>query len=298
MRSHFGKNVPVRWTANRKKFPIAEIPAGEQRKERTSMEKKVCVYTGRRLTATLLLLALLGGASGCSAGAKGQTDTQSWTKLESAQPADSREEQSPGTDGQHQEAAGQETGEAWALLLVNPWTPLAEDYQLTLTQLKNGQAVDERCYPDLQEMMDACRAEGLEPLICSSYRTWEKQEKLYQNKIRRLIDAGVDPELAPEEAGKVVAVPGTSEHQLGLALDIVDTSYQVLDEAQEETAVQQWLMAHSWEYGFILRYPSDKSDITGIIYEPWHYRYVGRAAAKEIYEQGICLEEYLAQLEQ
>ena len=180
---------------------------------------------------------------------------------------------------------------------MNPWTPLAEDYQLTLTQLKNGQAVDERCYPDLQEMMDACRADGLEPLICSSYRTWEKQEKLYQNKIRRLIDAGVDPELAPEEAGKVVAVPGTSEHQLGLALDIVDTSYQVLDEAQE-TAVQQWLMAHSWEYGFILRYPSDKSDITGIIYEPWHYRYVGRAAAKEIYEQGICLEEYLAQLEQ
>lgn len=262
------------------------------------MEKKVCVYTGRRLTATLLLLALLGGASGCSAGARGQTDTQSWTKLESAQPADSREEQSPGADGQHQEATGQENGEAWALLLVNPWTPLAEDYQLTLTQLKNGQAVDERCYPDLQEMMDACRAEGLEPLICSSYRTWEKQEKLYQNKIRRLIDAGVDPELAPEEAGKVVAVPGTSEHQLGLALDIVDASYQVLDEAQEETAVQQWLMAHSWEYGFILRYPSDKSDVTGIIYEPWHYRYVGRAAAKEIYEQGICLEEYLAQLEQ
>ena len=91
----------------------------------------------------------------------------------------------------------------------------------------------------------------------------------------------------------MVAVPGTSEHQLGLALDIVDMNHQILDESQEETDTQQWLMAHSWEYGFILRYPNDKSEITGIIYEPWHYRYVGRDAAREIYEQGVCLEEYL-----
>ena len=99
---------------------------------------------------------------------------------------------------------------------------------------------------------------------------------------------------AEEEAGKVVARPGTSEHQLGLAVDIVDLDNQNLDETQEDTAVQQWLMAHSWEYGFILRYPGGKSEITGIIYEPWHYRYVGRDAAAEIYAQGVCLEEYLA----
>lgn len=103
----------------------------------------------------------------------------------------------------------------------------------------------------------------------------------------------MDPAKAPEEAGKVVAVPGTSEHQLGLAVDIVDTNYQILDEAQENTAVQKWLMEHSWEYGFILRYPSDKGHITGIIYEPWHYRYVGREAAREMYEQGLCMEEYV-----
>ena len=90
-----------------------------------------------------------------------------------------------------------------------------------------------------------------------------------------------------------MAVPGTSEHQLGLALDIVDRSNQNLDESQEDTAVQQWLMKHSWEYGFILRFPTGKSDVTGIIYEPWHYRYVGKEAAKEIYDRGICLEEYL-----
>ena len=97
------------------------------------------------------------------------------------------------------------------------------------------------------------------------------------------------------EAAKTVALPGTSEHQLGLAVDIVDRSNQNLDRTQETTAVQQWLMAHSWEYGFILRYPDEKSETTGIIYEPWHYRYVGKEAAEEIYRQGVCLEEYLDQ---
>ena len=88
-------------------------------------------------------------------------------------------------------------------------------------------------------------------------------------------------------------MPGTSEHQLGLAVDIVDISNQHLDASQENTAVQKWLMEHSWEYGFILRYPNEKSEITGIIYEPWHYRYVGREDAEQIHTLGVCLEEYL-----
>ena len=182
----------------------------------------------------------------------------------------------------------------WRLLLVNPWNPIPEDYDTpTLTQLINGQAIDERCYPDLQEMMDDCRAEGLNPLICSSYRTWQTQEELFENRVQRLIAEGYDEETARTEAGTVVAVPGTSEHQLGLAVDIVDISNQNLNERQADTAVQKWLMEHSWEYGWILRYPSGKSEITGIIYEPWHYRYVGREAAGAIYKQGVCLEEYL-----
>ena len=91
----------------------------------------------------------------------------------------------------------------------------------------------------------------------------------------------------------VVALPGTSEHQLGLALDLVDESYQNLDEGQENTKVQKWLMQNSWRYGFILRYPTDKSSVTGIIYEPWHYRYLGRDMARDVYESGLCLEEFL-----
>lgn len=181
----------------------------------------------------------------------------------------------------------------WKLVLVNPWNKIPNGYEVELTELKNGQAVDSRCYSELQRMMDACRWDGLFPLICSSYRTQEKQESLYSRKVEQYINKGYSQMDAEAEAAKVVAVPGTSEHQLGLAVDIVDMNNQNLDESQETTAVSKWLAEHCWEYGFILRYPEGKSDITGIIYEPWHYRYVGREAALEIYERGICLEEYL-----
>lgn len=182
----------------------------------------------------------------------------------------------------------------WRLRLVNAWNPLSDDFAISLTQLKNGHAVDERCYPDLQAMMDDCRAAGLKPVICSSYRTQAKQEQLFNDTVHQYLAKGYADADARAEAGKSVAVPGTSEHQLGLAVDIVDLSNQNLNESQEKTAVQKWLMENSWRYGFILRYPNGKSDITGIIYEPWHYRYVGKDAAREIYEQEICLEEYVA----
>ncbi|HIY62152.1 MAG TPA: M15 family metallopeptidase [Candidatus Mediterraneibacter stercoripullorum] len=135
-------------------------------------------------------------------------------------------------------------------------------------------------------------------VICASYRTMEKQQTLFNDKKRRVIREGCPASMADKEAAKTVAWPGTSEHQLGLALDIVDLDYQQLDTRQEETPVQQWLMENSWKYGFILRYPTDKSEITGIIYEPWHYRYVGKEAAKVIHEKGICLEEYLENYQQ
>ncbi|MFR4758030.1 MAG: M15 family metallopeptidase [Evtepia gabavorous] len=134
---------------------------------------------------------------------------------------------------------------------------------------------------------------GHAPLLCSSYRTQEKQTQLYNNLVQKQIARGNSRSEAMAKAAKEVAVPGTSEHQLGLAVDIVDTQNQVLNRAQEDTAVQQWLMEHCWEYGFILRYPPDKEEKTGIIYEPWHYRYVGREYAQAIRQSGLCLEEFL-----
>lgn len=181
----------------------------------------------------------------------------------------------------------------WNLVLVNSDTPLPENYEINVKQLDNGQAVDERCYDALQNMMNDCRRAGLRPVICSSYRTQEKQQILFDNQVEKWKNQGYSVNEAKMQAGKLVAVPGTSEHQLGLALDIVDISYQLLEEEQENTPTQKWLLENSWKYGFILRYPKDKTDITKISYEPWHYRYVGKKAAKEIFDAKICLEEYL-----
>ena len=181
----------------------------------------------------------------------------------------------------------------WNLMLVNRWNSIPENYNIPLLDIGGGNMVDERCNSDLQNMLSACYDEGLEPLICSSYRSVETQNKLFQEEVDEYLSGGYSKDEAEKMASQVVAYPGTSEHHLGLALDIVDVRNQVLNEEQENTDVQKWLMENSWKYGFILRYPNDKSEITGIIYEPWHYRYVGIEAATEIHNRNICPEEYL-----
>lgn len=181
-------------------------------------------------------------------------------------------------------------------LMVNPWNFLPEDYTPEITAINDWQYVNTLCYEPLMEMLEACRQAGLDPHISSAYRTHGDQQWLFQNKINRLMAEGYSEEDAKKLAATVVAVPGTSEHELGLALDLVDNSYRDLDEEQEQYPVQKWLIENSWKYGFILRYPKGKSDITGIIYEPWHYRYVGISIASELHVSGLCLEEYIEAL--
>ena len=195
-------------------------------------------------------------------------------------------------------AADAASGEAdGLLLLVNPWTPLPEDFLPgELVPVQNDQAVDAQAYPDLQNMLDDMSQAGLSPLICSSYRSQERQQELYDNKVQRVMAEGVSLEAAQAEAARWVARPGTSEHQTGLAVDIVSLSNQMLDETQESTPEFQWLAENAWKYGFILRYPEDKSEKTGIAYEPWHFRFVGKEAAEEMHDLGLCLEEYLESL--
>lgn len=183
--------------------------------------------------------------------------------------------------------------EAWNLRLVNSEHRLPDYYTVQTVDLIDGQAVDERCYEDLQNMMDDCRAAGGCPYICSSYRSRKRQTQLFEENVRSLMAQGYTETQARQETARNIAIPGTSEHELGLAVDIVDRGYQVLDEEQADTVTQQWLMKNSWRYGFVLRYPQDKSDITGIVYEPWHYRYVGQEAAGTMQEEQLCLEEYL-----
>ena len=187
------------------------------------------------------------------------------------------------------------------LMLVNAEHPLPEDYAPELVQVedKDGRTyqLDVRCAQAFWDMMADCAAAGGEPYICSGFRLRRDQEELFRDKIKRLIEGGTDPEEAPEEAAKTVAVPGTSEHESGLAADLIDESYPYLDELQEQTPTQKWLMENSWRYGFILRYPNGTTEQTGIIYEPWHYRYVGERYAGEIFRMGVTLEEYLQRRE-
>lgn len=167
------------------------------------------------------------------------------------------------------------------LTLVNFENTIPKDWKVDLVQLNNGQSVDRRIYDDLIAMLQAAKSEGLNPLICSSYRTNEKQEQLYQNKVSEYLSQGYSKVEASDKAAFWVARPGTSEHQLGLAVDIVSTKNQRLDRSQENTVEQQWLIQNSWKYGFVLRYPTNKNSITGVGYEPWHYRYVGKEHAKK-----------------
>ena len=182
------------------------------------------------------------------------------------------------------------------LILVNPWNEVPQGYTVQLDTVE-GYLVDRRCARALAQMLTDCRAEGYEPIICSAYRTQEYQEMLYRNKILRLLAEGVPNADAPTIAARSVALPGTSEHQLGLALDLISETYTNLDQWQERTEVQQWLMQNCWRYGFILRYPNGTSETTGIIYEPWHYRYVGSETAKAVTESGLVFEDYLKTLE-
>lgn len=186
--------------------------------------------------------------------------------------------------------------EGWSLVLVNEEHPLATDYEpAQLTAIDSERSVDSRIAADLQKMMEDGAAQGLDMYVTSAYRSYERQREVFSAGMQERLNRGLAPLEAYEDTSTSIAFPGTSEHATGLAVDIIANGYSELDEKQASTPEQQWLMAHCWEYGFILRYPQDTGDITGIIYEPWHYRYVGKEAAKEITEQGITLEEYLGE---
>ena len=175
-------------------------------------------------------------------------------------------------------------GIPWYLLLVNSTHPLPEDWEApALIEMPGGETVDARIYEPLSQMLADAADEGLKPFVASGFRTRAEQQGFMDDKINEYRSQGYGESEARALAEDWVALPGTSEHELGLAVDINGASYDLYI----------WLQQNSWRYGFIQRYPEDKTDITGISHEPWHYRYVGKEAAKEIYESGLCLEEYL-----
>lgn len=184
-----------------------------------------------------------------------------------------------------------DTEHGWKLILVNKDNYIPKDYKVKLLTLSNGKKVDTRIYPQLQAMFDAARASGINLHVAEGYRSEEEQEDMMDEKIESFIEEGKSEGEAKKLARKWVALPGTSEHQLGIAVDINSRI------STPSGPLYSWLANNSYKYGFILRYPPNKVSITGVKYEPWHFRYVGKSAAAEIHKQGICLEEYVEGLD-
>ena len=175
----------------------------------------------------------------------------------------------------------------WNLTLVNRERPIPQGWQVDPVELENGQVVDARIYDPLMQMFEAARSINMDrlPNVESGYRSMEKQQSLYDQKLPEFLNGGYSEEEARALTEKWVSVPGTSEHQLGIAVDISGEVYDIY----------AWLQENSWKYGFILRYPPDKTSITGVSGEEWHYRYVGVEASTEMHDKELCLEEYLEQ---
>lgn len=202
-------------------------------------------------------------------------------------------------DGLEDMGASEETEEGyvfdstdWRLILINKQHPIPADYDFNLGRTKDNIQCDERIIDDLLLMMQAAKNDGINLVIQSPYRTFDRQESNFNKRIKYYMGQGMSYMDAYKTTSQVITVPGCSEHEVGLALDITSDTFQPLLQEFADTEEGKWLAEHSHEYGFTLRYPTDKEYITSIEFEPWHFRYVGREAAKIMYEENICLEEF------
>lgn len=201
------------------------------------------------------------------------------------------------TTGQIMDEAA--AGSAWALTLVNTDHLLTEAYQPELAVISGSEKqFDARAVDQLNALLAAAKADGQPCHVVSGYRSVKYQQGLFNRKVQSYLDQGMAQQEAETQAAQWVARPGSSEHSLGLAVDLVSGDWYLehddLTEEFEQTTQFEWLSQHAAEYGFVLRYPKDKESVTGVHYEPWHYRYVGDAAV-EIAASGLTLEEYLQQ---
>ncbi len=187
----------------------------------------------------------------------------------------------------------------WRLVLVNKQHPIPDDYELKLGSIKTSRGsmkCDKRIIADLEKMLEDAKEDGINLVICSPYRPSTRQKYLFNKKVKAYVKSGNSYMDSYYLSAQAVNIPGSSEHEIGLALDIVSDRYSGLNEGFADTDAGKWLAKHCMEYGFVLRYPKGKESITGIEYEPWHFRYVGKEAAKYMSSEDICLEEFKEQI--
>ena len=183
---------------------------------------------------------------------------------------------------------------SWELRLVNLDNPLGEDFvPEDLTDVGDNERVDGRVAPALKQLIADARAAGNKVWVCSGYRSYDTQSTIYWNHISQYKSQGLSDEEAKDKTLIAVQYPGCSEHQSGLCVDLLEQNGQPMEPYIAGSGLMLWLEQHCTEYGFVVRYPEDKTSVTGIEYEPWHLRYVGKEAAVYMTEHGLCLEEFL-----
>ena len=224
-----------------------------------------------------------------------QQEEKEEAPVESSSQKEEQEQSSQETKQQQLAEDFAKEKEEYYLLLANAENPLPQDWSIQTEEVQNGYEMDKRAAPAMREMIQAAKEDGVELMLCSAYRSVEKQQQLFDRSQQAYMAQGMSEEEAYAKTATETAIPGTSEHQTGLAADIVTPTYQMLDAGFADTPAGQWLSEHAAEYGFVLRYPQDKQEVTGIIYESWHYRFVGKTHAKLMKESGLCLDEYLQQ---
>lgn len=224
-----------------------------------------------------------------------QQEEKEEAPVESSSQKEEQEQSSQETKQQQLAEEFAKEKEEYYLLLANAENPLPQDWSIQTEEVQNGYEMDKRAAPAMREMIQAAKEDGVELMLCSAYRLVKKQQQLFDRSQQAYMAQGMSEEEAYAKTATETAIPGTSEHQTGLAADIVTPTYQMLDAGFADTPAGQWLSEHAAEYGFVLRYPQDKQEVTGIIYESWHYRFVGKTHAKLMKESGLCLEEYLQQ---
>ena len=248
------------------------------------------------ITALLLALAFVltkfvfkGGndKEGAENAETGETVTVSVSETETTPPPEEEEDEN--------------IDNKWAMFLVNKKNPLPADYDSRIETKVVFESwreyfLDVRAAGYLEKMLKAAENDGIDLYVVSAYRTIEYQQQNFDNSVQDRVDRGMSYDDAYADTLAEVALPGESEHNAGLALDIMVEEYQNMDDdGLEDTEAFAWLDSHAADYGVILRYPKGKQEITGIIYEPWHYRFVGVYYANEIKKSGLCLEEYYEQ---
>ena len=240
------------------------------------IKRKICIAAGLlMLLAAALYLVLLMPQN--ARDEQGRMQQPAETAVEETAEVEISEQQKKETDLPDIDI------DSWEYVLVNAEHSIGE-YAPELGEFE-GQKLDQRILEPMQSFVAGARAEGLSVFLSSGYRGYEEQQYLFNRKVEQY---------GEEQAATIVSRPGTSEHQTGLACDITDEYYELKNESLENTALYQWRSRHCQEYGFIVRYPKDKEEITGIIYEPWHFRYVGVEAATYMVEHNLCLEEFVA----